>query len=47
MSHTIKQVMQQYGITDIQYFSREFKRIYGVTPSEMLLNSEKGEKDDE
>lgn len=33
-SHSIQQIAYGAGFVDMSYFSREFKRIYGVTPSE-------------
>ena len=32
--NSVKQVMIEVGVTDRSHFEREFKRLYGVTPSQ-------------
>lgn len=36
--YTIQQIAYSFGFTDMSYFAREFKRLYGVKPSEIRLN---------
>lgn len=38
-THTsVKQVMIEVGVTDRSHFEREFKRLYGLTPSQYRKN---------
>jgi|ERR1051326_1783438 len=38
---TVKEVMNQVGISDPSYFTRSFKAAYGVTPTECRNRSKK------
>ncbi|MNI50663.1 HTH-type transcriptional activator RhaR [compost metagenome] len=35
---SILSVAVQVGFNDVKYFSREFKRVYGITPSHYIKN---------
>lgn len=38
-THKVNQIAYQCGFNDMSYFSREFKRFYGVSPSDMRKES--------